>query len=90
MQHLLFNILEDKHIEWYQNNNPQIDNRSFIGSSYWYWPSMAFSGVIIVDCTYKTCTHKYELLEIIGVISTNMSFNVVFAFLEREKEMDYA
>lgn len=33
---------------------------------------------------------NYPLLEIIGVISTNMSFVVTFAFLKREKGTNYA
>lgn len=46
---------------------------------------MCFPNVLIVDCTYKTNRYKMPLFELVGVTSTNQTFNIGFVFMEKEK-----
>ena len=43
-----------------------------------------------MDCTYKTNRYRMPLLEIVGVTSTDMTFSVCFAYLQAEREENYA
>ncbi|XP_028108051.1 PKS-NRPS hybrid synthetase CHGG_01239-like [Camellia sinensis] len=43
-----------------------------------------------MDCTYKTNRYRLPLLEIVGVISTEMTFSVAFAYLQYERVDNYA
>ena len=40
--------------------------------------------ILIIDCTYKTSKYRLPLMEIVGVISTELTFSVAFAYLEAE------
>ncbi|GAU24734.1 hypothetical protein TSUD_355630 [Trifolium subterraneum] len=42
-----------------------------------------------MDCTYKTNKYRLPLLEIVGTTSTNLTFNVGFAYMESEKTDNY-
>lgn len=46
-----------------------------------------FSHVII--CTYKTNKCRFSFLEIIRIISTNITFSITCAYLEFENEDNY-
>ena len=43
-----------------------------------------------MDCTYKTNRYRMPLLEIVGITSTDMTFSVCFAYLQAEREENYA
>lgn len=90
MQHLLFKIAEYKYIEWhhsYQYNDSVIDlfQAHLVGVE----QLREFSGIMIMDCIYRTNRYNYPLLEIIDVTSTHMSFVFAFIFFEREKHANY-
>lgn len=42
-----------------------------------------------MDCTYKTNKYQFPLLEIVGITSTNKTFNVAFCYMSKEKEDNY-
>jgi len=46
----------------------------------------AFPRVLIMDCTYMTNRYRLPSMEIIGVISTEMTFSIAFAYLKTERE----
>ena len=48
-----------------------------------------FSTVLIMDSTYKTNLYKIPLFEIVGVISTYLTYSVGFAFMASEKEDNF-
>ncbi|GAU50446.1 hypothetical protein TSUD_409530 [Trifolium subterraneum] len=48
-----------------------------------------FPTVLMMDSTYKTSKYKMPLFEIVGVTSTEDSFNVGFAFIANEKEDNF-
>ncbi|GAU37262.1 hypothetical protein TSUD_319160 [Trifolium subterraneum] len=48
-----------------------------------------FPTVLMMDSTYKTNKYKMPLFEIVGVTSTEDSFNVGFAFIANEKEDNF-
>ncbi|XP_028051733.1 uncharacterized protein LOC114256313 [Camellia sinensis] len=50
----------------------------------------AFPCVLLMDCTYKTNRYRWPLLEIVGITSTEKTFSVGFAYLQYEKEDNYA
>lgn len=91
MQYLLLKVSKYKCIKWHRRC-PQnyyvidlcLDHTMDINLL------RAFLGIIIIDCAYKTNMYTYPLLETIGIMSTNMLFAVTLAFLEREKEVNYA
>lgn len=39
-----------------------------------------------MDCTYR---YRLSLLEIVGVTSTNLTFSIAFAYLEKECDKNY-
>lgn len=49
----------------------------------------AFPSVLIMDCTYKTNRYGLPLLEVVGVTCTNLTFLVVFIYMEAEHEENY-
>ncbi|KAI8563231.1 hypothetical protein RHMOL_Rhmol03G0096200 [Rhododendron molle] len=49
----------------------------------------AFPRVLLMDCTYKTNRYRFPLLQIVGITSTERTFSVAFAFINREKEENY-
>ncbi|MCH87527.1 protein FAR1-RELATED SEQUENCE 5-like, partial [Trifolium medium] len=48
-----------------------------------------FPTVLLMDSTYKTNRYKMPLFEIVGVTSTEMSYNIGFAFIANEKEENF-
>lgn len=46
--------------------------------------------VIVADCTYKTNVYRMPLLDFVGISGSNASFFVANAFLDGEREEDYA
>ncbi|GAU48301.1 hypothetical protein TSUD_132260 [Trifolium subterraneum] len=48
-----------------------------------------FPTVLMMDSTYKTNKYKMSLFEIVGVTSTEDSFNVGYAFIANEKEDNF-
>ncbi|CAJ2668212.1 unnamed protein product [Trifolium pratense] len=48
-----------------------------------------FPTVLMLDSTYKTNKYKMPLFEIVGVTSTEKSYNVGFAYIANEKEEDF-
>ncbi|XP_040374379.1 uncharacterized protein LOC121052734 [Rosa chinensis] len=48
-----------------------------------------FPHVLIMDCTYKTNRYCFPLFEIVGVTSTEKTFNVAFVYMSREVEDNY-
>ncbi|PNX77898.1 protein FAR1-related sequence 5-like [Trifolium pratense] len=49
----------------------------------------AFPSVLLMDSTYKTNRYGMPLFEMVGVSSTNKTFNVAFAFISNEKEENF-
>jgi len=49
-----------------------------------------FPQVLIMDCTYKTNMYRLPLIEIVGVTSTDITFSVVFAYLDVEREDNFS
>ncbi|KAI7940437.1 hypothetical protein MJO28_014089 [Puccinia striiformis f. sp. tritici] len=47
-----------------------------------------FTTTFLLDCTSGTTKHKWPLLHIVGINSTNKSFSVAFCYLSEEEE-DY-
>lgn len=45
--------------------------------------------LLTIDCTYKTNRFQLPLLEIVSVTPTKLTFLVVFAYLEHEKEENF-
>lgn len=49
----------------------------------------AYSGLLLLDCTYKTNKYQMPRLDMIGVDACRRSFCIAFAFLSGEQEEDY-
>ena len=49
----------------------------------------AFLHELIIDCTYKNNMYRVPLIEIVGAISTDMTFSVAFAYLKAEQEDNF-
>ena len=47
---------------------------------------LAFSLVLIMDCTYQPYSYKMPLLKIVGVTSTYRTFSITFSYLKGEKK----
>jgi hypothetical protein len=70
------------------------DESSTLQDIFWAHPDSVklfntFPTVLLMDSTYKTNRYKMPLFEIVGVTSTELSFNVGFAFLKNEKEDNF-
>ncbi|XP_070667353.1 PKS-NRPS hybrid synthetase cheA-like [Malus domestica] len=90
MQQLLCKLAEYNYIEHHRSIG--VDN--VVSDLFWTHPINVdilhcFPHVLIMDCTYKTNRHRFPLLEIVGVTSTNITFSVAFAFIDHEKEDNY-
>jgi hypothetical protein len=48
-----------------------------------------FPDVLLMDSTYKINCYNMPLFEMVGVTSTDKTFNVAFAFISNEKEDNY-
>lgn len=49
----------------------------------------AYSGLLLLDCTYKTNRYGMPLLDIIGVDACQKTFCIAFAFLSGQEEQGY-
>ncbi|XP_022027110.1 protein FAR-RED ELONGATED HYPOCOTYL 3-like [Helianthus annuus] len=49
----------------------------------------AFPNVVLMDATYKTNKYNLPFFEIVGVTSTNKTFSIAFAFINKEKANNY-
>lgn len=90
MQQLMSKLHDHNYIEWHRSD----DDTNCVKDIFWAHPLTfdllkAFPSVLIMDCTYKVNKYKFPLLEIVGVTSTAMTFNVGFAYLESEREDNY-
>lgn len=48
--------------------------------------SVNFSSVLVMDATYKTNEYRKPLLEVVGMTSTNLTFSIMFAYLNNERQ----
>ena len=91
MQQLLKNLSEQEYIEFHRS----CLNTDTIKDILWAHPASiellhVFRHILIMNCTYKTNRYQLPLMEIVGVTSTEMTFSVVFAYLETEREDDFS
>ncbi|XP_004506933.1 uncharacterized protein [Cicer arietinum] len=82
MQHLLTLMERGKYVYRYR----KVEDSDELRDIFWAHPNVItlvnnFQIILIMDSTYKTCRCRMSLLEIIGVISTEMTFCVEFAYL---------
>ncbi|CAL9000490.1 unnamed protein product [Prunus brigantina] len=88
MQQLLTKLSKHNYIEWHRTSGDIVTDL--------FWTHLinieilrAFPHVLIMDCTYKTNTYYFPLLQIVGVIYTNMTFSVAYTYMNAEKEDNY-
>nr|XP_043616043.1 PKS-NRPS hybrid synthetase cheA-like [Erigeron canadensis] len=66
----------------------ELENLFFVHqTSFNIW--RAFPHVLIIDAMYKTNYYNLPLVEIVGVTSTNKTFSIAFAFIQKEKTANY-
>jgi hypothetical protein len=88
---LLHPILEDhKYFHKFRNVGESTELQDIL----WAHPDSVklfntFPTVLMMDSTYKTNWYKIPLFEIVGVTSTELDFNVGFAFITTEKEENF-
>ncbi|XP_050896317.1 protein FAR1-RELATED SEQUENCE 6-like [Lathyrus oleraceus] len=87
MQQLLKLFYDNSHVSRYRTCEDGVTVRDI----FWTHPNSIklfnmFPIVLIIDSTYKTNKYRLPLLEMVGVTSTEKTYYVGFAFLEREKE----
>ncbi|KAH9753465.1 protein FAR1-RELATED SEQUENCE [Citrus sinensis] len=90
MQQLLSKLSEHNYIEWHRC----YDNTDIVKDLFWAHPKSiellrSFPSVLLMDCTYKVNKYHLPLFEIIGVTSTDMTFNVAYTYLSSEREDSY-
>lgn len=88
MQQLMSNLHDHNCIEWHWSD----DDKNCVKYIFWAYPLIfellkVIQGVLIMDCTYKV--HKFLLLEIVGITSTTMTFNVGFVYLVSKRGDNY-
>ena len=49
----------------------------------------SFNIVILMDNTYKTNKYRMSLLEVVGIMSTDLTFFVAFCLLAAKKENSF-
>lgn len=49
----------------------------------------ALLSVLIMECTYKTNKYRMLLLEIMGLTCTDLTFYVIFVYLQHEREDNF-
>ena len=86
MQHLMYLLERDMYIHWHVANDEEVARDIF-------WAHLdvvkllnAFNILFFMDSTYKTNIYRLPLLEIVGVTCTALTFSVVFAYMEVERE----
>ncbi|XP_028063963.1 uncharacterized protein LOC114267153 [Camellia sinensis] len=91
MQLLLGQLAVNKYIEWHRNCK---DTKTVTDLFFAHLVSLdllrAFPRVLLMDCTNKTNRYRLQLLEIVGVTSTEKTFSVGFAYRQYEREDNYA
>ncbi|XP_058774421.1 protein FAR1-RELATED SEQUENCE 5-like [Vicia villosa] len=90
MQMLLSFIHKEKYMCWTRNR----DNSDVVADTFWTHLDYVkllnmFHLVLIFDCTYKTNMYQIQLLKIVGVTPTNLTFSVAFAHLEHERKENF-
>ncbi|GAU37422.1 hypothetical protein TSUD_395410 [Trifolium subterraneum] len=90
-QHLLQRLDDVNFVTW---NRRRDDGSNVLSDIFWAHPDSRkllnlFPTVLTMDCTYKTNKYRLPLLEIVGTTSTNLTFNVGFAYMESEKTDNY-
>ncbi|XP_062012413.1 uncharacterized protein LOC133728965 [Rosa rugosa] len=88
MQSLLQKLSEHNYIEHHRSEG------NIVTDIFWCHPYSlqilrTFPHVLIMDCTYKTNRYRFPLFEIVGVTSTEMTFNVAFVYILKETEDNY-
>lgn len=83
-------MAKHQYIEWHRTNK----DSEVVTNLYWAHPTSldllhAFSYVLLMDCTYKTNKYHMPLLEIVRLTSTNMTFSMVFVFLQHERKKNF-
>ncbi|XP_028093579.1 uncharacterized protein LOC114293667 [Camellia sinensis] len=91
MQQLLGQLAVNKYIEWHRScAYTETVTDLFFAHPTSFNLLHAFPKVLLMDCTYKANRYQLPLLEIVGMTSTYMTFSVAFAYLQYEKEDNYA
>src|SRR3954464_8607576 len=90
MQQLLKLLDDNKYVSSFRTSEDKVTVRDI----FWTHPESiklfnTFPTVLVMDSTYKTNKYRLPLLEIVGVISTDKTYSVGFAFLECEKEENF-
>ncbi|GAU50943.1 hypothetical protein TSUD_375430 [Trifolium subterraneum] len=90
-QHLLQRLDDVNFVTW---NRRRDDGSNVLSDIFWAHPDSIkllnlFPTVLTMDCTYKTNKYRLPLLEIVGTTSTNLTYNVGFAYMESEKTNNY-
>ncbi|GAU20665.1 hypothetical protein TSUD_230790 [Trifolium subterraneum] len=71
-----------------------VDDSTTVQDIFWAHPESVklfntFPTVLMLDSMYKTNKYKMPLFEMVGVTSTEESYNVGFAYIANEKEDDF-
>ncbi|XP_058732665.1 protein FAR1-RELATED SEQUENCE 5-like [Vicia villosa] len=90
IQHLLKLIEEANYVYWSRKR----DDLVVVRDIFWANPDSVkllslFPSVLIMDATYKTTKYRQPLFEIVGMTSTDLTFAVVFAYMECEQTESY-
>ncbi|KAJ1423146.1 MULE transposase domain [Sesbania bispinosa] len=90
LQHLMNLMERDKYLYWHRRAKTSDVVRDIM----WAHPDAVnllnlFHIALIVDTTYKTNKYCLPLLEIVVVTSTELTFSVAFAYLERETKDNF-
>lgn len=90
MQLLLGQLAEHGYIECHrQINDTETMTDLFLAHPISLELLRAFLHVLIMDYTYKTNRYRMPILEIVGLTSTDMTFDVAFVYLQYEKEDNF-
>ncbi|XP_004506414.1 uncharacterized protein [Cicer arietinum] len=86
MQHLLKLLEAEKYACWSRIHK----DSNVVRDMFWIHSDSItllnmFPLVLIMDITYKTNKYKLPLFEIVGVTSTELTFNIAFAYMECER-----
>lgn len=90
MKQLLTLLVEHHYLKWYCTN----EDLEAVTDLFWaYLTSLdllcAFPYVLFMDCTYKTNRYCMPFLKIVGLTSTDMTFSMVFMFLQHKRDENF-
>ncbi|XP_058746429.1 uncharacterized protein LOC131619338 [Vicia villosa] len=90
MQQLLKLLDDNKYVSRYRTCDDEVTVREI----FWTHPDLiklfnTFPTMLFLDSTYKTNKYRLSLFEVVGVTSTEKTYDVGFAFLECEKEDNF-